>query len=93
MLSAHLENCWMELLILWHIYIWITAATNKDVGAWLYALPMYSVDLRIDEEIVRVATGFLLNVPHCSPKSCHRYGAPVTHGLNSRRRSPLKTSH
>ena len=67
----------------------LLAATKKETGAWLHALPISSLGLRMDDEILRVAVGLRLGVTLCHPHSCQLCGAEVdhlaTHGLSCRR--------
>jgi len=48
------------------------AASSKHSGDWLYALPVTSCGMRLDDEAMRVAIGLELCVPH----QCH-FGAQV----------------
>ena len=62
----------------------IIAASKNEAGSRLYVL--CAVGLRIDDEMIRVATGHLhLGVPLFNPYLCLQSGAPVnqprTHGL------------
>ena len=38
-----------------------------ESGAWLIALPVASLDLRLDNEVVRIAVGLRLSLPLCRP--------------------------
>ena len=64
----------------------LLATATTESGAWLHALPITSLGLRMDDEVVRVAVGLRLGVPLCQPHLCSRCGAPVdelaTHGLS-----------
>ena len=55
-------------------------------GAWLNALPVSSLGLRMDNNTVRVAVGLRLGSPLCRPHTCHHCGVQVdgtaTHGLS-----------
>ena len=64
----------------------LLAATTKESGAWLNALPVTSLGLRMDNNTVRIAVGLRLGSPLCRPHTCHHCGAQVegtaTHGLS-----------
>ena len=66
----------------------LRAAFSKESGAWLQALPVSSLGLRMDDNTVRVAIGLRLGSPLCRPHICHHCGAEVdgsaTHGLHCR---------
>ena len=46
------------------------AAANKEAGAWLNALPVSTVGLRMDDDTVRLAVGLCLGTPLCQPHHC-----------------------
>ena len=54
------------------------AASSKHSGDWLYALPVTSCGMRLDDEAVRVAIGLRLGLELCVPHQCH-CGAKWTH--------------
>ena len=59
------------------------AATAPHSGDWMYALPISSCGLRLDDEAVRVAVGLRLGLDLCVPHQC-RCGLPVdARGLHS----------
>ena len=62
------------------------AASRKESGAWLNALPVSSLGLRMDNNTVRVAVGLRLGSLLCRPHTCHHCGVQVdgtaTHGLS-----------
>ena len=64
----------------------LLAACRKEAGAWLQALPVSALDLRMEDEIFHVATGLRLGMPLCQPHTCQQCGTPVdclgTHGLH-----------
>jgi len=58
-------------------------ASYLDSGDWLFALPIVSCGLKLDDEAVRVADGLRLDLNLCVPHQC-RCGAPVdASGLHS----------
>ena len=67
----------------------LLAARAKESGAWLQALPVSSLGLRMDREVVRVALGLRLGVTLCHPHVCLHCQAQVDHrglhGLSCRR--------
>ena len=67
----------------------LLAVSTKESGAWLHALPISSVGLRMDDNTVRVAAGLQLGSTLCRPHTCQHCGADVnhlaTHGLNSKK--------
>ena len=60
----------------------------KEAGAWLQALPVSALGLRMEDEVFRVATSLRLGMPLCQPHTCQQCGTPVdclgTHGLHCR---------
>ena len=77
----------------------LLAATTKESGCWLNALPISSVGLRMDDDVVRIAVGLRLGASLCLPHPCHLCGASVNklaiHGLSCRKsqgRHPRHTS-
>ena len=67
----------------------LLAATEKESGAWLDALPVSSLGLRLDDDTIRIAVGLRLGVPLVLPHPCSHCGSPVdvlaTHGLSCRK--------
>ena len=67
----------------------LLAACTKESGAWLQALPVSSLGLRTDKEVVRVAMGLRLGVSLCHPHLCKHCQTQVDHqglhGLSCRR--------
>ena len=66
----------------------LRASLTATSGAWLQALPIASVGLRMDDDVVRVAVGLRLGANLCEPHTC-TCGVPVdargTHGLACKR--------
>ena len=66
----------------------LLAVSRKETGAWLNALPVSALGLRMDDETTRVAVGLRLGTPLCRPHECSNCGAMVddlaTHGLSCR---------
>ena len=66
----------------------ILAATSKEYGAWLQALPLSSIGLRMDDNTVHIVTGLRLGSPLCRPHTCQHCGSDVNrstvHGLSCR---------
>ena len=67
----------------------LLASRSKESGAWLHALPLSALGLRLDDEHLRVAVGLRLGTPLCSPHQCQHCGEEVDtmgrHGLSCRR--------
>ena len=47
------------------------AASSQHSGDWLYALPVASCGMLLDNEAVRVAIGLRLGLELCVPRQCH----------------------
>ena len=66
----------------------LLATSRKESSAWLNALPVAALGLRMDDETTRVAVGLRLSMPLCSPHECSHCGTTVddltTHGLSCR---------
>ena len=64
----------------------LLSVSTKESGAWLEALPVSSLGLRLDDEAVRIAIGLRLGCPLSSPHVCIHCGEKVdqyaTHGLS-----------
>ena len=58
------------------------AASSPHSGDWLFALPIASCGLRLDDEAIRIAVASRLGLPLCVPHPCH-CGSLVAHGLHS----------
>ncbi len=55
----------------------LLAASTRESGFWLTALPITSLGLRMADTTVRVAVGLRLGTIPCRPHSCHHCGAAV----------------
>lgn len=61
------------------------AAAAPHAGDWLFALPVTSCGLRLDDEAVRIAVGLRLGTRICEPHACpcgSRVKADGAHGLS-----------
>ena len=47
------------------------AASSPHTGDWLFALPIASCGLQLDDEAVRIAVGIRLGLAICVPHQCH----------------------
>lgn len=67
----------------------LLAVSAPESGAWLQALPVSSLGLRMDDVSVRVSVSLRLGLPVCAPHDCRNCGAPVTrlglHGLSCKK--------
>ena len=65
------------------------AASCKESGAWLNALPVISLGLHMDNATMRISMGLRLGLPLCQSHNCQHCGAEVsqfaTHGLSCRK--------
>ena len=65
------------------------AASCKESGAWLNALLVTSLGLRMDNATMRISMGLRLGLPLCQSHTCQHCGAEVsqfaTHGLSCRK--------
>ena len=48
----------------------LLAVQAKESGAWVNALPVSSLWLRLDDEVVHIAAGLRLAIPLCRPHAC-----------------------
>ena len=66
----------------------LLAVSCAESGAWLNALPLSSIGLRMDDDVVRIAVGLRLGLPLCSAHTCSGCGGDVLedgiHGLSCR---------
>ena len=54
------------------------AASCKESGAWLNALPVTSLGLRMDNATMRLSMGLHLRLPVCQSHTCQHCGAEVS---------------
>ena len=45
----------------------LLAVSVKESGAWLHAIPVSVLGLRLDDAAVRIAVGLRLGTPICAP--------------------------
>ena len=66
----------------------LLAATCEESGAWLQALPISSISLRMDNDTVRVTVALRLGPTICKPHVCQHCSSKVdqfgVHGLSCR---------
>ena len=55
----------------------LLAVSCAESGAWLNALPIAPLGLRLSDDVVKVAVGLRLGVPICRPHLCASCGANV----------------
>lgn len=74
----------------------LLAASTKESGAWLSALPIASLGLFMDNDTIRIASGLRLGAPLCHPHTC-KCGEEVdhlgTHGLSCKLKGGTFTRH
>ena len=67
----------------------LLAASLHESEAWLHALPLSNLGLRLDDDSVRIVVALCLGTPLCAPHHCQRCGQSVDpldrHGLSCRR--------
>ena len=65
------------------------AVSTPESGAWLNALPLSAMGLRMNDATIGIALGLRLGLPLCCPHSCHHCDSAVddlaTHGLHCKR--------
>jgi len=59
------------------------AASTHHSEDWLFAIPIASCGLRLDDEAVRVAVGLRLGLDLCVPHQCHCGSLVDARGLHS----------
>ena len=72
------------------------AACHQHSGDWLFALPIASCGLKLDNEAVRVAVGLRLGLDLCVPHECHcgsRVDAYGVHSFACKRASGKTSRH
>ena len=66
----------------------LLAISCPESGAWLNTLPLSSIGLRMDDDVIRIAVGLCLVLVLCHPHACSDCGAEVNvdgiHGLSCR---------
>ncbi len=75
----------------------LLAAMDKNSGAWLQALPISSIGLRLDNPSLRIAVGLRLGTAICASHHCQFCGAEVSslglHGLCCRKSEGRHSRH
>ena len=75
----------------------LLAAAAPKAGAWLHALPVSSLGLRLTDEQVRIAAALRIGADICSPHRCTRCGEKVdktgVHGLHCKRSAARHARH
>ncbi len=79
------------------IVTFLLAAMDNNSGAWLQALPISSIGLRLDNPSLRIAVGLRLGTAICAPHHCQFCGAEVSslglHGLCCRKSEGRHSRH
>ena len=57
----------------------LLAAASRESGAWLNALPISSLGLRMTNDTIRIAIGLRIGAPLCMPHTCCHCGKDVDH--------------
>ena len=55
----------------------LLAAATPESGAWLNALPISSLGLKVDDNVMRIAASLCLGVAICHPHKCRSCGADM----------------
>jgi len=71
------------IIIIIIIIISFVAACTQHSGDWLFALPIASCGLKLDDEAVRVAVGLRLGFDLCEPHQCQCGSVVDARGLHS----------
>jgi len=66
-----------------HLWALFLAASTHHSGDWLFAMPIASCGIRLDDEAVRVAVGLRLGLDLCVPHKCHCGSLVDARGLHS----------
>ena len=61
----------------------LLAASAKESGAWLNALPISSLGLKMDNVTIRIVVGLGLGSSLCRPHTCHHCDAEVDFSCHS----------
>jgi len=78
--SLHLTNTAIDVISRARHY----ASLHETSGAWLHALPITSIGLRLSNDAVIIAVCLRLGLNQCQPHTCHcgtLVDATATHGL------------
>ena len=66
----------------------LLALSCPESGAWMNALPLSCIGLRMDDDVIRIGVGLHLGLALCHPHACSNCGAEVNvdgiHGLSCR---------
>ena len=66
--------------------VWLLAVSTKESGAWLEALPISSMGLRMDDNALRVSVGLRLGIPIFGPHVCgNAVDSLGRHGLSCKK--------
>ena len=75
----------------------LLAASIKESGAWLNAMPVSSLGLRLSNDELHIAVGLRLGAPLCQPHKCNFCSSEVdqlaTHGLSCRHSQGRRPRH
>ena len=55
----------------------LLAAARKESGAWLSAVPVISLGLRMEDKVLKFAVGQRIGAPLVQPHVCCHYGEQV----------------
>lgn len=75
----------------------LLSVSTKESSAWLRALPVSNLGLRMDDNTVRIAVGLRLGTDICVPHSCKQCGADINklgrHALSCRQSERRHQQH
>ena len=66
-----------------HSRAFFFAASSQHSGDWLFAMPIASCGLKLDDEAVKVAVGLRLGLDLCVPHECHCGSMVDARGVHS----------